>query len=246
MASCNTYITAVEAPAAQNPSRRFWRGAEGLGVYLNDPDSFPASKVAYHNKDVIAIHDKYPKSSVHMLLLSRCPDYNLQHPIDALDDAEFRRIITAEVNRLRGLVAKELRRRFGAFSVAEAARRAALDSDIDLTEGQALPAGRDWAKDVIVGIHAQPSMSHLHVHVMSRDMYSQHLKNKKHYNSFQTPFFIDIADFPLAEDDPRRHSSREGYLKKDYKCWRCGADYGNRFKLFKEHLATEFERWKVE
>ncbi|KAL5606142.1 hypothetical protein BROUX41_006090 [Berkeleyomyces rouxiae] len=231
-------------PAPKSSARKTWRGADGLGVYLEDPDNFPANQVAYFNRDVIAIHDKYPKSSVHMLLLPRSPAHNTQHPFDALADDGFRRTISAEVARLRGLVAKELQRKFGAACAGDAARNAVLAGEVELEEGQDLPAGRDWAAEVMVGVHAQPSMSHLHVHVMSRDMHSPWLKNKKHYNSFQTPFFIDVADFPLAEDDPRRFPLREGYLKKDYKCWRCGADYGNRFKQFKEHLDSEFGEWK--
>lgn len=41
------------------------------------------------------------------------------------------------------------------------------------------------------GYHASPSMSRLHMHVVSQDLDSPCLKNKKHWNSFTTDFFLD-------------------------------------------------------
>ena len=107
-----------------------------------------------------------------------------------------------------------------------------------------LPEERDWEKDIMCGIHAHPSMNHLHIHVMSVDRHSDSLKHRKHYNSFSTPFFIDVMDFPLAKDDPRRHPGRAGYLNRDYKCWRCGENFGNRFTRLKDHLETEYQAWR--
>lgn len=45
-------------------------------------------------------------------------------------------------------------------------------------------------KKFIVGYHAEPSMSRLHLHVISTDMNSVCLKTKKHWNSFTTDFFL--------------------------------------------------------
>lgn len=107
-----------------------------------------------------------------------------------------------------------------------------------------MPPGRDYAKDVRAGIHSGPSMAHLHIHVVSIDSHSVCVKHRKHYNSFHTPFFIDVEDFPLGEDDERRHPGREGYLKRELVCWRCGKGFGSGFKALKEHLEVEFEEWK--
>jgi len=46
-----------------------------------------------------------------------------------------------------------------------------------------------------VGFHALPSMSQLHLHVISKDMSSPSLKTKKHWNSFTTEFFINGSEF---------------------------------------------------
>ncbi|XP_063309398.1 aprataxin [Pelobates fuscus] len=45
-----------------------------------------------------------------------------------------------------------------------------------------------------LGYHAIPSMSHVHLHVISQDFDSQCLKNKKHWNSFTTDYFLQSED----------------------------------------------------
>ncbi|XP_053559200.1 aprataxin isoform X2 [Bombina bombina] len=45
-----------------------------------------------------------------------------------------------------------------------------------------------------LGYHAIPSMSHVHLHVISQDFDSPCLKNKKHWNSFTTDYFIESED----------------------------------------------------
>lgn len=41
-----------------------------------------------------------------------------------------------------------------------------------------------------IGFHADPSMQQLHLHVISIDFNSSCLKTKRHWNSFNTDFFI--------------------------------------------------------
>ncbi|KAI8822377.1 HIT-like domain-containing protein [Fimicolochytrium jonesii] len=82
-----------------------------------------------------------------------------------------------------------------------------------------------------VGFHAVPSMKQLHLHVISQDFDSPHLKNKKHWNSFTTPFF---KDFEEVRDILNREGSvnfdtayYEGLLKGPLKCHRCGEEVKN-------------------
>ncbi|KAH7033220.1 uncharacterized protein B0I36DRAFT_321001 [Microdochium trichocladiopsis] len=239
---------------------------DGLGVYIADPASFPASRVIYHNDDFVAINDMYPKSSVHTLLLPRSAKWNRLHPFDAFASratennndndndndgtakarADFLASVQTEALRLKQLVAKELQRKFGKFSAQDSLRESILNGETEWDAQTPLPQGRDWEKEVLVGIHARPSMNHLHVHVLSRDMFSECLRHRKHYNSFNTGFLIDVADFPLAEDDKRLHPGAAGFMDSDLRCWRCGRNFGNKFKQLKEHLAEEFEAWKRE
>lgn len=118
----------------------------------------------------------------------------------------------------------------------------ALDAGEDIDEA-VLPRGRDWSEDVIAGVHTHPSMSHLHIHVLSIDRQSECMRHRKHYNSFATPFLVDVEDFPLDKQETMRRS-KERWLDRDLVCWRCGRNFGNKFKALKQHLEGEFEEWK--
>lgn len=224
----------------QKPNVTVFPGRDGLGAYTYDPSAFGADLVIYYNDDFTIIKDLYPKSSIHTLVLPRS-DKKLLHPFDAFEDTEFLSLVRQETEKVKTMVASELRRKYGHLSRTDAARVEAMESDNPPEE---LPTGRDWSKDVITGIHAHPSMNHLHVHVLSRDMVSDCLKHRRHYESFNTPFLVGLEHFPLPLDDPRRDPRRSRYLDQDLKCWRCGKNFGNKFKKLKEHLAEEFEEWK--
>ncbi|KAH1499433.1 hypothetical protein KXV92_003017 [Aspergillus fumigatus] len=227
-------------PSKMDIKNRF--GArDGLGAYIEKPESYPSSVVVHYDDDFVVIHDMFPKSTLHLLLLPRDPTKTRLHPFEAFEDAEFLSKVKAETRKLRTLAAAELRRKYGRHSAQDKERQDALNAD---PPPDVLPQGRDWEKEVMCGIHAHPSMNHLHIHIISVDRYSDRLKHRKHYNSFSTPFFIDIEDFPLAKDDPRRHPDREGYLRRDFKCWRCGKEFGNRFAELKSHLEAEFNEWR--
>ena len=139
------------------------------------------------------------------------------------------------------MVAEELRRLFGRDSAAEGSRRAAIEDGAEI-----VPQGRDWEAEVMVGVHAGPSMSHLHVHVLSRDRVSKSMKHGKHYNSFNTGFFVGLEELPLQKGDVRWRKDRGGGLREDLKCWRCGRGFTNKFAKLKKHLDEEFEEWKKE
>lgn len=44
--------------------------------------------------------------------------------------------------------------------------------------------------EFLIGYHAEPSMLHLHLHVISTDFHSPTLKTPRHWNSFNTKLFI--------------------------------------------------------
>ena len=214
-----------------------------LGAYTEDPVAFPPDRVIYHTEKWVVIYDMYPKSSVHLLLLPRDKSKYRLHPLEAFGDDRFRAEVQEEVKKVKAMVASELRRRYGRYSAQEQRRIEAMDADPPPDE---LPSGRDWEKDVISGVHARPSMNHLHIHVLSVDRVSEFMNKKHHYNSFATPFLVSVDDLPLAPSDVRRHPGQEGYLERDLICWRCGQNFGNRFKKLNEHLDVEFDGWKRE
>lgn len=217
----------------------------GLGEYLSNPSSYPSSRVIYHNDDFVLINDKFPKATVHTLLLPRSKEFTLMHPFDAMEDDDFRNKVIKEVEKAKELVAKELQRQLGPYSQREAHRESILNGETPPSPSGMLPKGRDWSSEIKVGFHAQPSMSHLHVHIFSRDMHSPCLKHKKHYNSFTTPFLVPLEDFPLSDEDARR-GRKSGWLSGPMKCWRCGRVFERSFVGLKEHLEEEFGQWKRE
>ncbi|XP_004343458.2 aprataxin [Capsaspora owczarzaki ATCC 30864] len=90
-----------------------------------------------------------------------------------------------------------------------------------------------------IGFHAVPSMRLLHLHVISQDFDSAHLKNKKHWNSFTTAFFVDydkvvqqLQNTGQVKFDTNRY---ESMLKADMKCHVCQAPI-RTIPALKQHL----------
>lgn len=79
-------------------------------------------------------------------------------------------------------------------------------------------------------------MRQLHLHVISQDFNSQHLKNKKHWNSFNTEFFRDAADvIEEVEKSGKPSIQDEGLLSKELRCHRCKSAHPNIPRL-KSHI----------
>jgi aprataxin len=192
----------------------------GLAEYLRDPEN---PRVLGYNEDFVVIKDLYPKATVHLLILPRDPVKQHQHPSEAFQDAAFFAKVNAEAEKWRSLAAKELARTI-------------------CPPTKAIPE-RDWEAEIKVGIHSVPSMNHLHIHVISRDMHSTCVRHRKHYNSFTTPFFVKLEDFPLSEEDA--DARKRNWHKGDMICWRCGKNFENKFTALKEHLEKEFDEWKA-
>ncbi|XP_062603273.1 aprataxin-like [Saccostrea cucullata] len=76
-----------------------------------------------------------------------------------------------------------------------------------------------------LGYHSVPSMSQLHLHVISQDFDSPCLKNKKHWNSFTTEYFVDSEEIikELEENGKvvKDVSASQELLKKDLRCHVC-------------------------
>ncbi|EKG16514.1 hypothetical protein MPH_06290 [Macrophomina phaseolina MS6] len=235
--------TAKESRKSTSVGTKVFRGMYGLGAYIDHPDQFGPERVIDYNDNFVIINDLFPKSVIHCLILPRDQTKTLVHPFEAFEDIQFLEACKAEAERVKKMVGSELRRKYGQCSKQEQARIAAMESEEPPDEAN-LPPGRDWTADLLVGIHAGPSMAHLHIHVLSPDRHSPCLKHRKHYNSFSTPFLVPLDAFPLAEDDIRRRPGEAGYLNKDFLCWRCQRNFGKNVQRLKEHLAEEFEQWR--
>ncbi|XP_011095043.1 transcription factor bHLH140 isoform X1 [Sesamum indicum] len=89
-----------------------------------------------------------------------------------------------------------------------------------------------------LGYHSVPSMRQLHLHVISQDFDSIHLKNKKHWNSFTTPFFLDsVVVIKELEDVGRVTLKDDKCLAMELRCHRCRSAHPNIPRL-KSHISS--------
>lgn len=82
-------------------------------------------------------------------------------------------------------------------------------------------------------------MRQLHLHVISQDFDSKHLKHKKHWNSFNTAFFRDSVDVIEEVSDNGKAVLRndENLLSTELRCHRCRSAHPNIPRL-KSHISN--------
>ncbi len=92
-----------------------------------------------------------------------------------------------------------------------------------------------------LGYHAIPSMTRLHMHIVSQDFDSPCLKNKKHWNSFTTEFFLDAEEIIEGLETNGKvvidKGECEDMLKRPLKCHVCDYTPSNMPKL-KSHITS--------
>ncbi|XP_069596780.1 aprataxin isoform X1 [Ranitomeya imitator] len=89
-----------------------------------------------------------------------------------------------------------------------------------------------------LGYHAIPSMSHIHLHVISQDFDSLCLKNKKHWNSFTTDYFVEseeVMDMIKLKGKVTVRDGASELLKSSLQCNVCKMQQATIPQL-KEHL----------
>lgn len=200
-----------------------------FGPIIDHPQGKPG--VLYYDDNAVIIADKYPKLLRHYLVLPRHPSKTHHHPLVAFDDdRDFYLVVKRYVDKCTDLMVASLLRQFP-----------------DATSDTFRPF-------IQAGVHSQPLLSNLHIHVMTRDMWLPAMKHKKHYNSFATPFFVPFArlesrDGDVDSDDGSGVGSGVGddvtadaWLKAGLRCCYCGAEFKNSFVGLKKHLDKEFRR----
>lgn len=100
---------------------------------------------------------------------------------------------------------------------------------------------KDSSLSFKLGYHGVPSMTRLHMHVISQDFDSPCLKNKKHWNSFTTEFFLDASKvIQMLKDNGQITIDKDHFeqlLKLPLKCHVCGLGFPNMPKL-KVHIMS--------
>uniref|UniRef100_A0A674ILE9 Aprataxin n=2 Tax=Terrapene triunguis TaxID=2587831 RepID=A0A674ILE9_9SAUR len=95
-----------------------------------------------------------------------------------------------------------------------------------------------------LGYHAVPSMSHVHLHVISQDFDSPCLKNKKHWNSFTTEYFLNSQDVIEMVKTKGKVLVKDGtseLLKLPLRCHVC-KQHQSTIPQLKEHLKKHWPK----
>ncbi|NXW02609.1 APTX protein, partial [Fregetta grallaria] len=104
------------------------------------------------------------------------------------------------------------------------------------------PAGESL--EFRLGYHAIPSMSQLHLHVISQDFDSPALKTKKHWNSFTTDYFLnsqDVIEMVRSKGKVMVKDHISELLKLPLRCHRCKQQLSTVPQL-KEHLRKHWPK----
>ncbi|GME87109.1 unnamed protein product [[Candida] boidinii] len=196
--------------------------------YIKFPDT--CNTLVFNDENVIIIKDQFPKSVCHYLIIPKSKKFTNLNPIIAFDDLEFRELISIYITKAKELVKNDFLLRFQIKDVDDSNNNL---FDID-----------DY---ITVGCHTIPSLVNLHIHVITNDFKSDRLKNRKHYNSFNTGFLIKFSEFPLSKDDFRRVNFKnenlivDKYIKKTDLIYN-GENFGNKFKLLKINIDKNFNK----
>ena len=177
----------------------------------------------YKDDAFVCIRDKFPKAKCHLLL------------------------IPLPVNGVKLIKLEDVIRSPNAIEFLKQMRQLVAEKILNL-----LPASINKAS-LMSGFHAVQSMQPLHMHIVSRDFQSDCFKHKKHWNSFNTAYFVKLDELiqhldvdldHLAKDyfsedkfNLRKRSVLDECLKADLKCNFCGASQSNIPNL-KKHLLT--------
>lgn len=93
--------------------------------------------------------------------------------------------------------------------------------------------------DFKFGYHAIPSMTPLHIHIISQDFDSPSLKTKKHWNSFTTSFFLlstnVIQELEKKNSITLNKELYESFLTSPLQCHKCSY-YPKHMPDLKQHL----------
>ncbi|CCF55835.1 hypothetical protein KAFR_0A04000 [Kazachstania africana CBS 2517] len=195
-----------------------WKAA--LTPYLNHPEAYSKETILFYDTNVVIINDAFPKSTFHLLVIPRNKVLTKKHPAVALTESEK--------NRLEPYIDIATKYVYDKFMKKYKVKGKQLNKESFIEQF------------IKVGVHSIPSMNNLHIHVITNDFYSDRLKNKKHYNSFNSNFFINWEELPFSEIPDPKVVEKEYIKNKDLVCCYCENNFGNKFAQLKSHLKEEF------
>ena len=200
-------------PSAFPQSNHFWSALNEMVSSFEKNESnksHPIHRVVcYSTSTVVCFYDKYHKARNHLLLIPR-PNSPLGN-INSISDL----IPSQHLDDLREF-----------HSTSQAIASA-------VTYGNDNQSGRHHR--MLFGYHAQPSLTPLHLHIISSDFDSDCIKNKKHINSFtNSKFFVspDVLEGHMQERGDVKvvvDTERANRILNStpFSCFRCGVISSN-------------------
>jgi aprataxin len=228
----------------------FWTSA--LAQIAADPDRFRDQQTIWHTDDqVVGILDKYPKSSVHGLLLARQPGLDSVSMLRGEHLPLLQHMREVAVGWIRQQQQQQQQGKVSLPQLAGVSLQQQQQQQQEEEKGekgvneQAGPISSSSSSSILpgwrLGFHSIPSMAQLHLHILSDDFNSEWLKTKKHWNSFTSPFFLNLDDVIVALQQQGSVSvdkaAAEGLLKQGLVCHKCGQQLPNMPQL-KAHILT--------
>ncbi|AGO09878.1 AaceriAAL112Cp [[Ashbya] aceris (nom. inval.)] len=197
--------------------------------YIMAPSKWE-QELLYYDDQAVIIKDKFPKAQQHLLVIPRAMKTTLKHPtqLSRTEKDKYQKHVEWALNYIWNNFTSEYKLKPG---------NCAPFSSHDEFNSLA----HFIANFTQVGVHSVPSMENLHIHVMTTDFYSPSMKHKKHFNSFNTDFFVKWERLPLSEvpnGDVMGRLVRESELTCPY----CKQRFSNKFAALSRHLGEEFHR----
>ncbi|KAG1897889.1 uncharacterized protein F5891DRAFT_1112696 [Suillus fuscotomentosus] len=195
-----------------------------------NPITLPPSILLSHSETCLTVFDAFPKSIFHFLVIPR-----IQPPLSARHLTDLRSLLRCEKSTARKVL----------MNLNEEANNVKKMIEEEMMKMYKFK----W--EIWMGFHPISSMEHLHLHVLSADLYSPKMKSKKHYNSFHPSlgFFLHLKDVLSWFDAVPSYYQRmikldasqyQSLLKDgDLCCWQCDRALESMPKL-KAHLQDEF------
>lgn len=154
--------------------------------YIEHPETGGDAVLFFDDKAVI-LKDKFSKSFRHYLIIPRDLKVTYQHPLDVFqNNQQLYDGVKSYVSQVKELIVDE----FIKFGL------------VGFDKYDKLNYHTFKNTFIKAGVHSIPSLSNLHIHVISSDFNLDKMKNKKHYNSFTTKFFVDFEDLsPVMESN---------------------------------------------
>ncbi|AAS50254.1 AAL112Cp [Eremothecium gossypii ATCC 10895] len=195
--------------------------------YIMAPSKWE-NELLYYDEHAVIIKDKFPKAQQHVLVIPRAIKTTLKHPtqLSITDKDKYQKHIDWALNYIWHDFTSKYKLKPGSSSP--------FSSHEEFNS-----LAHFIANFTQVGVHSVPSMENLHIHVMTTDFYSKSMKHKKHFNSFNTEFFVRWDRLPLAEV-PNTDAMERRIRESELTCTYCKQGFSNRFAALSRHLGEEF------